>query len=120
MDALAQESTAIRLMSEFSERTGLTSPAEARRYLWTDAFALHNFLDLFRRSGDDRYRAAATRLIHEVHYHLGRHRPDDPRSGWLSGLSEEEGALHPTSGGLRIGKPLPERRQEEPANERLE
>ena len=41
-------------------------------------------------------------------------------TGWISGLSETEGAKHPTSGGLRIGKPLPERRPEEPFDERLE
>jgi hypothetical protein len=51
---------------------------------------------------------------------LGRHRDDDERRGWLSGLEEPEGAEHPTLGGLRIGKRLPERRPEEPYNERLE
>jgi hypothetical protein len=40
--------------------------------------------------------------------------------GWISGLSEREGELHPTRGGLRIGKRLPERRRDEPFDERLE
>jgi len=51
-----------------------------------------------------------------VHHTLGRYRPDDVRSGWLPGASEE----HPTAGGLRIGKPLPERRLDEPFDDRLE
>jgi len=65
------------------------------------------------RTGEAQYRARATRLIDDVHHHLGRHRPDDPRSGWLSGLSEDEGARHPTRGGLRIGKRLPDRDPDE-------
>jgi hypothetical protein len=51
---------------------------------------------------------------------LGRHREDDSRSGWISGLSEAEGEAHPTRGGLRIGKRLPERSDNEPFDERLE
>src|SRR6185369_2766753 len=42
------------------------------------------------------------------------------RRGWISGLSEADGERHPTRGGLRIGKPLPERRSGEPMDERLE
>src|SRR3712207_3113211 len=120
MSMRIDEAEAISLMSDFAERTGLTSDAEAQRYLWTDAFALYNFLELYRETGDERYRALAVDLIEEVHNVLGRHRPDDPRRGWLSGLPEEQGRLHPTRGGLRIGKPLPERRPDEPIDERLE
>jgi hypothetical protein len=116
----ARKADAIRLMSAFAERTGLTSDAEPKRYLWTDAFALCNWLELYRESQDERYRDRSTKLIEQVHCVLGRHRPDDSRSGWLSGLPAEEGALHPTQGGLRIGKPLPERRTDEPFDDRLE
>lgn len=116
----ASEGDAIRFMSGFAERTGLTSDAEPKRYLWTDAFALCNWLELYRRSQDERYRNLAANLIDQVHCVLGRHRPDDSRTGWLSGLPAEEGALHPTQGGLRIGKPLPERLTDEPFNDRLE
>ena len=42
------------------------------------------------------------------------------RRGWLGGRSEEDGERHPTAGGLRIGKPLPERGAREPIDERLE
>ena len=55
-----------------------------------------------------------------MHHVLGRHRDDDPRRGWISGLSEEEGERHPTRGGLRIGKPLNEREPDEPADSQLE
>jgi hypothetical protein len=108
------------LMEAFLDRTGVTSDAETRRYLWTDAFAVSNLLELSRRTGLPRYRDEAAALIGQVHRVLGRHRPDDKRQGWLSGLSEERGEQHPTAGGLRIGKPLPERRPDEPMDERLE
>jgi hypothetical protein len=99
-----------RLMDAFAERTGLTDPeVPPRRYLWTDAFAVCNFLELARQTGEESYAERARGLIEQVHRVLGRHRSDDPRSGWISGLSEEEGAAHPTRGGLRIGKPLRER-----------
>ena len=111
---------AARLMAAFAERTGLVGGADPRRYLWTDAFALMNVLDLGRETGDDRWHEMAADLVGGVHRVLGRHRTDDTRSGWLSGLDEREGLDHPTAGGLRIGKPLPERRPGEPHDERLE
>ena len=112
---------AARLMSEFATRSGLSSPAHKQdRYLWTDAFAVCNFLELFERTGDARYRRWATHLIDQVHRVLGRYRDDDSRSGWISGLDEQSGHRHPTAGGLRIGKPLKERQPGEPLDEQLE
>jgi hypothetical protein len=111
---------AAALMTSFAERTGLTAEGPARRYLWTDAFAVCNFLALARATGEGHHTDCALALIDRVHHVLGRHRDDDPRSGWISGLGEREGELHPTRGGLRIGKPLPERRPGEPFDERLE
>ena len=111
---------ATRLMIDFAARTGVSSDAEPRRYLWTDAFALMNALDLYRETGAARWRDLAVALVDQVHNVLGRHHPDDARTGWLSGLPEGEGACHPTIGGLRIGKPLPERGSAEPEDERLE
>ncbi|HTP65043.1 MAG TPA: hypothetical protein VMJ66_06595, partial [Geobacteraceae bacterium] len=109
------------IMLDFANSTGL---ADARkppsRYLWTDAFALCNFLALFRSSGEDSWRQLADKLVSQVHHTLGRHRDDDPRSGWISGLGAADGELHPTRGGLRIGKRLSERRAGDPPNERLE
>ncbi len=112
--------TAAGLMTAFGERTGLTSGAPPRRYLWTDAFAVCNYLGLHRRTGAGRWRDDARALIDQVHRTLGRHRPDDPRTGWISGLSESEGSAHPTARGLRIGKPLPERRASERADARVD
>jgi hypothetical protein len=111
---------AIALMQGFAERTGLSSAQPQRRYLWTDAFAVCNFLGLARVTGDTHYRELALRLVAQVHHTLGRYRDDDKRSGWISGLSEREGEAHPTRGGLRIGKELPERGPQERFDERLE
>ncbi len=106
------------LMIEFARRTGL-SPAAAtpRRYLWTDAFAVCNYLGLYGHTGDQRYRDLALALVDQVHHTLGRHREDDPRSGWISGLGEQEGERYPTIGGLRIGKAMNERGPEDPYEE---
>jgi hypothetical protein len=109
------------LMSEFAMRTGLSqTKEEQRRYLWTDAFAVCNFLELLERTGDQQYRRRAIELIEQVHRVLGRYRDDDIRSGWISGLDEQAGCSHPTAGGLRIGKPLKERSANERLDERLE
>lgn len=80
------------LMTAFATRTGLDGERPPRRYLWTDAFAVPNFLAL----GDV---VRARRLVDAVHAELGR------------------GA---TGGGLRIGKPLPERGRDETYDSRLE
>jgi hypothetical protein len=109
-----------KLMEEFADATGLSGRAKLRRYLWTDAFAVCNFLSLARRTGEDRYLRLARELVDQVHHVLGRHRDDDPRQGFISGLSEEEGERHPTRGGLRIGKPLNERGPEELPDSELE
>src|ERR1700751_2566082 len=105
---------AAQLMSAFAFRTGLYPASEnQQRYLWTDAFAVCNFLELFKRTGDGLYRRRATDLIDQVHQVLGRYRRDDVRQGWISGLDEQSGQKHPTRGGLRIGKPLEERQVDE-------
>ncbi|MEJ2454073.1 MAG: hypothetical protein P8103_07945 [Candidatus Thiodiazotropha sp.] len=111
---------AITLMNNFAVRTGLDSDQPVRRYLWTDAFAVCNYLGLAHSTGDRRFRNLALRLVDQVHHNLGRHRQDDPRHGWISGLAEGEGEAHPTRGGLRIGKPLTERGARDPFDERLE
>ncbi len=120
MDADLRTAAAARIMREFASNTGLTGSAKARRYLWTDAFAVCNFLELCRRTGDTSFQELAVRLADQVHWILGRHRDDDVRTGWLGGQSEEEGREHPTGGGLRIGKSLPERSIAEDFDQRLE
>jgi hypothetical protein len=111
---------AAELMTRFAERTGVTSERPPRRYLWTDAFAVCNFLRLSAVTGEGRYTELALRLVDQVHHVLGRHRADDARTGWISGLGPREGEAHPTRGGLRIGKSLPERGPAQPLDERLE
>jgi hypothetical protein len=109
------------LMTGFADLTGLVSNGNApRRYLWTDAFAVCNFLGLYRQTGDKQYENLALHLVEQVHFILGRHRDDDPRTGWISGLGEQEGGLHPTGGGLRIGKGMNERGPRDPYDEHLE
>jgi len=108
------------LMTRFAERTGLTTKGPARRYLWTDAFAVCNFLGLAAATGDAGHTQRALLLIERVHAVLGRHRGDDGRKGWLSGLAPLDAAEHPTQGGLRIGKPWPERMPGEPFDEQRE
>jgi hypothetical protein len=119
---MKEERAAQQIMEEFARRTGLLAAGEApqRRYLWTDAFAVCNYLALYQQSGRKEHRDTAVRLVDQVHGVLGHHRHDDPRSGWISGLDEQDGRLHPTAGGLRIGKKLPERQAGEPYDERLE
>lgn len=109
------------LMTEFAERTGLLPAGPSpERYLWTDAFAVCNLLGLYGQTGDEQYRRLALLLVEQVHAVLGRHRRDDDRTGWISGLGKDEGQKHPTKGGLRIGKKMNERGPSEPFDERLE
>ena len=109
------------ILHGFAQRTGLEGEgAPQHRYLWTDAFAVCTFLALYRATGEAGELESALRLIDAVHGTLGRHRPDDVRHGWISGLGEVEGPAHPTRGGLRIGKPLPERSPLAPFDERRE
>lgn len=114
----SRTATAITILERFAERTGVAVEGSDQRYLWTDAFAVCTWLGLAGRF--PRALVRARDLVHDVHRVLGRHRPDDVRCGWISGLPEEAGALHPTRGGLRIGKPLPERPPRAPLDERQE
>lgn len=58
----------------------MTSPRPSQRYLWTDAFAVCNFLGLARATGEARYSDLALQLVDQVHHVLGRHRADDRRT----------------------------------------
>lgn len=106
----SRTATARDLMLRFAERTDIGAPDGGRRYLWTDAFAVCNFLEL----GLDEL---AQRLVDSVHRGLGHFQGS---AQWLSGLSDVEAAIHPTVAGLRIGKPLPERAADEPFDPELE
>jgi len=119
---MMEENIVREIMGEFAHRTGLSAEGAApvRRYLWTDAFAVCNYLALYEESRREEYLHLALGLVDQVHETLGRHRDDDPRSGWISGLDSGEGRLHPTAGGLRIGKKQPERHEGDPFDEALE
>lgn len=109
------------LMEDYATKTGTTNlQTPSRRYLWTDAFAVTNFLGLYQETERIEYLNYALQIIDQVHKVLGKHRLDEENLGWLSGLSEKEGQLHPTLGGLRIGKHLSERKIGAPIDEFIE
>jgi uncharacterized protein YyaL (SSP411 family) len=110
------------LMEGFFRRTIGNDDQHGTRYLWTDAFAVCNLLGLYRRTNDGKHLNNAIKLVSQVHSVLGHHRPDDTqgRTGWISGLVDSEAQIHPTRGGLRIGKPRNERQILEPPDDRLE
>jgi hypothetical protein len=127
LSAAAKRQAAMELMNRFAFRTGLLRSYDdslSRRYLWTDSFAVCNFLG-FAATEDQRrdgYEVLALDLVTSVHGSLGRFRADDlERSGkWISDLPEEEGKKHPTAGGLRIGKKLRERSVSDPVDSNTE
>ena len=75
---------------------------------------------LYRRTSRQEHLDTAMSLAQRVHRELGQFRTDDARRGWISGLAPAEGERHPTVGGLRIGKPDPERPPGAEFDERLE
>jgi hypothetical protein len=102
MERLGQ---AAAILDDFAASSGLTAAVPPRRYLWTDAFAVMTWVGLHERAGEERFLDLAQRLVVQVHEILGARRSDD---------------AHPTAGGLRIGKPLPERQPDEPYDPDLE
>ncbi len=110
-----------KIMEEFGSITGLNPASEnPKRYLWTDSFAVCNYLELYNQTNNQEYLNLALKLVDQVHHTLGKHRKDDSRKGWISGLDDEKAQEHPTIGGLRIGKKLNERMPNEPPDEILE
>lgn len=111
-----------KLMDSFANRTGITGKKgdAEERYLWTDAFAMQTFFGLSHIYNDPGYSKYAFDLIDLVHNTLGSFHPEDPNKGPLSRFTGAEANEHPTAGGLRIGKKLPERRKDQPLNENLE
>jgi len=118
---MSETVTAHSIMRDFADATGLTNTSqEPRRYLWTDAFAVCNYLELYRQTNEVEYKELALKLVDQVHLTLGKHHRDSKQSGWLSGLEEKQASLHPTIGGLRIGKQLNERQANESYDDQLE
>jgi hypothetical protein len=76
----------ISLMDDFAVRTGLDSDRPARRYLWTDAFAVCNYLGLARRTSDQHYRDLALRRVSQIHLGIGGLLVDAYRAAQLKHL----------------------------------
>lgn len=107
------------IMNEFASRTNLYDLSKpCKRYLWTDAFAVCNFLELYCQTKNEHYKDLSLLLIERVHSVLGCYHNEDVRKGCISGHNDAK--LHPTLGGLRIGKKLPERAIDEPYDEKKE
>jgi hypothetical protein len=113
VDERSRVAAAERLMAGFADATGLSGGRPPQRYLWTDAYAVCNFIALDRRLPGRDYLGLAVALVDQVHAVLGRFDEKDSRTGWISCLSDAEADHHPTAGGLRIGKPMLERRDDE-------
>lgn len=91
--------SANKLMEEFARNTGLKPPKiNPKRYLWTDAFAVCNYLGLYNSTHNNIYLTNALELISQVHHTLGKQR--DNNNNWISGLDQETGEKHLTQGGL--------------------
>ena len=109
-------------MDDFAARTGLhdTAGDPSQRYLWTDAFAVLAFFGLGHVLKDENYYRQALHLIDLVHEYLVKFHSQDERQGWISNLTDKDGKTRPTIAGLRIGKELPERKEDESYNAILE
>ena len=85
-----QQTVSIRsIMDEFASSTGLDNASrEPRRYLWTDAFAVCNYLELYRQTAEQHYMQLALKLVDQVHTTLGKHRMDSNSSGTVPGAGE--------------------------------
>lgn len=107
------------LMKDFAANTGLNPEfSPPVRYLWTDAFAVCNYLGLYNLTHETEYLELGLKLINQVHHVLGKKRGN--KSVWISGLDDKRGEIHPTLGGLRIGKKLDERGLNQQYDEVLE
>lgn len=68
MDDKTSTQIARDIMADFARLTGLEPASKTpRRYLWTDAFAVCNFLELWHRTGVEKYKDLALNLIDQVH-----------------------------------------------------
>ena len=109
------------IMEDFANNTGLSNKEVVEtRYLWTDSFAIFNYIELYKLTNSRQYLDLVNILISHVHNSLAKHREDDERSGWISGLEDTEAQQHPTIAGLRIGKSHDERNENEIYDPNLE
>jgi hypothetical protein len=60
--------SAADMMLEFARITGLEPERpDLRRYLWTDSFAVCNYLGLYRITGDTKFLTLGLRLVDQMH-----------------------------------------------------
>ena len=77
-------------------------------YLWTDAFAVCNFLELYHQTDEPEQLQWALELDDQVHQTLGKYHKESNHKGWISGLDDQQACLRPILDSLRIGKILDE------------
>jgi hypothetical protein len=104
-DVTERLARASAILDRFAADSGLTGGGRPRRYLWTDAFAVMTWVGLHEATRERHFLELALALVRQVHEVLG--------------VNDAE-PEHPTARGLRIGKPLPERRPDEPYDPELE
>ena len=98
--------TVKKLMDEFALGTGLEPIIETpRRYLWTDAFAVCNFLELYARTANEAYMAPclAPSSIRSMRFWENTAQMILEAGGSVDWTSKR-GECIPRRGGLRIGK----------------
>lgn len=62
-------------MSDFADSTGQSDTSrEPRRYLWTDAFAVCNYLELYRQTGEQPFLQLAV-LPENLYHTLSSYHP---------------------------------------------
>ena len=109
------------IMTEFASNTGLAPEnIHPKRYLWTDAFAVCNFLELYNQTNDEKLFKFGSETYLPSTSCIRKYNPESKKIGWISGLNIYDGEKNPTQGGLRIGKEINERGPKEPYDERLE
>ena len=62
----ARRSRAASILDEFAARTGLTSAAKPRRYLWTDAFGVVLLVSIHEELNEQKYLDEAEWVVAEV------------------------------------------------------
>jgi hypothetical protein len=85
MDRFKQAQT---IMHKFALPSGLfpvgANQSRSHRYLWTDAFAVCNYLGFYRQSAQPVWLQQVKDLVAQVHQTFGQHRPQGGYHGWLS------------------------------------
>lgn len=82
------------IMDQFAMKPGLSYDSHSQKshapihYLWTDAFAVCNYLGLYHQSAKPLFLEQAVRMVEQVHYRLAKPRKDNNKTGWVNGFNE--------------------------------